>query len=466
MRWLQILWVWRRFQLGLLIREFLPRPVKFYNPFTWKLQCRKPPSLSGPERLCLALESLGPLYIKFGQLVSTRRDLIPAEFVHALSKLQDHVTPFDAEKARKMIELGLGQPIEAIFERFENQPIAAASIAQVHAGILKDGREVVIKVLRPGIQNQIKQDIELLYFLAKWLPRFYKDFKRFRLPEVVKEIENTLMAEIDLMVEAANASALKRCFSESEIGRRYVKIPEMIWEFSRKNILVSERMYGIPMRNREALIEAGVNLSHLAKIGVEVFYTQVFDFSFFHADLHPGNIFIDVQDPQNPQYILIDFGIVGSLSQEDQYYLAANFLAFFERDYRKVAKLHIDSGWVPSTTRVDAFESAMRTVSEPVFGRALKDISLGVTMGRLFQIAKQFEMEIQPQLLLLQKTLLNIEALARDLDPDLDLWGSCRPFFKKWMKRQVGWGSFLRRLKAEAPLITEKLFLMLSKIKP
>ncbi len=456
MRWLQIFLIWRRFQLGLLIQEFFPRPIKLYNPLTWIVHLRKCPKISGPERLCLALETLGPLYIKFGQLVSTRRDLIPAAFIQALSKLQDRVTPFDSLQARKIIELALGQKIEESFEIFEDIPLAAASIAQVHGAVLKDGRQVVVKVLRPGIQNKIKQDIELLYFLAKWLPKFYPDFKRFKLPEVVKEIESTLMAEIDLMAEAANASALKRCFSESDVGRRYVKIPEMIWELSRKNVLVSERMFGVPIGDREALIKAGVSLSHLAKIGVEVFYTQVFDFSFFHADLHPGNIFIGVEDPENPQYILVDFGIVGSLSPEDQHYLAANFLAFFERDYRKVAKLHIDSGWVPAKTRIDAFESAMRTVSEPVFGKALKDISLGITMGRLFQIAKQFEMEIQPQLLLLQKTLLNIEALGRDLDSDLDLWGSCRPFFKKWMKRQVGWGGLWRRLKAEAPLISER----------
>ena len=456
MRLLQIFLVWRKYRLGALVKELMPSKGKSTKGSgSWFF--RKASKITGPERLCFALEELGPLYIKFGQLISTRRDLVPDALAEALTKLQDRVAPFDSSLARTLIEEALGEGISDVFQSFEDSPLAAASIAQVHGAILKDGREVVVKVLRPNIREKIEKDIDLLYFLAKWLPKFNRDFKRFKLKEVVAEIENTLMAEIDLMAEAANASALRRCFMENKSVSRHVKIPEIIWALSRTNVLVSERMFGIPIAKKEKLKEAGVDLTQLAAIGVEVFYTQVFDFSFFHADLHPGNIFIEVTDPQNPKYILVDFGIVGSLSAEDQHYLAANFLAFFERDYRKVAKLHIDSGWVPSKTRIDAFESAMRTVSEPVFGRALKDISLGMTMGRLFQIAKKFEMEIQPQLLLLQKTLLNIEALGRDLDPELDLWGSCRPFFKTWMKKQIGWRGLWRRLKSEAPLISERL---------
>ncbi len=450
MRWLQIFWIWQRYQLSGVIREFFPS----------KSPCSrhaKASTLSGPDRLCLALQALGPLYIKFGQLLSTRRDLLPEAYAEKLAELQDRVPAFETKLAKVMLIEALGCPIEEVFEHFDETPLAAASIAQVHAAILKEGREVVVKILRPRIRENLQKDLKCLYFLARWLPKFYRDFRRFRLREVVAEIESTLMAEIDLMAEAANASALRRLFMESEVGRRYVKIPEVIWAWTRSNVLVSERMFGIPIRDRAALRAVGVNLPHLAKIGVEVFYTQVFDFSFFHADLHPGNIFIEATDPQNPKYILVDFGIVGSLSPENQHYLAANFLAFFERDYRKVAKLHIDSGWVPAHTRVDAFASAMRTVSEPVFGRALKDISLGMTMAQLFHIAKKFDMEIQPQLLLLQKTLLNIEAIARDLDPDLDLWGSCRPFFKKWMKRQIGWRGLWKRCKAEFPLISERL---------
>jgi ubiquinone biosynthesis protein len=447
MRLLQIFWVWKKFRLGKLVREFFPATDSRPHPI----------DDNGPQRLCAALEALGPLYVKFGQLLSTRRDLIPERFAVALSRLRDRVTPFDGDLAATMVEKSLKKPLNKLFDTFDRVPLAAASIAQVHAATLKEGREVVVKILRPRIREKIQQDIGCLYFLARWLPRIYRDFRRFRLKDVVAEIESTLMNEINLMAEAANASALKRAFSESEVGRKHVHIPDMIWEYTRPDVLVSERVVGVPISDHEALVKAGVNLQALAKIGVEVFYTQVFDFSFFHADLHPGNIFVDIADPEHPKYILVDFGIVGSLSAEDQHYLAANFLAFFERDYRKVAKLHIDSGWIPSKTRIDAFETAMRTVSEPVFGRPLKDISLGITMGQLFQIAKQFEMEIQPQLLLLQKTLLNIEALGRELDPELDLWGSCRPFFKTWMKRQIGWRGLWKRLKAEAPLISERL---------
>jgi ubiquinone biosynthesis protein len=446
MKLLQILWVWKKFRLGAVVQEFFPAGTRR------SLKIEE----DAPARLCAALEALGPLYVKFGQLLSTRRDLIPERFAVALSRLRDRVTPFDGDLAASMVEKSLRKPVNEVFERFDRTPLAAASIAQVHVGVLKDGREVVVKILRPRIRENIQKDIRCLYFLARWLPRFYRDFRRFRLKEVVAEIESTLMNEINLMAEAGNASALKRAFSENDVGR-HVYIPEMIWEYTRPDLLVSERVFGVPISDHAALVSAGVDLPALAKIGVEVFYTQVFDFSFFHADLHPGNIFVDIADPAHPKYILVDFGIVGSLSAEDQHYLAANFLAFFERDYRKVAKLHIDSGWVTSKTRIDAFETAMRTVSEPVFGRPLKEISLGITMGQLFQIAKQFEMQIQPQLLLLQKTLLNIEALGRELDPELDLWGSCRPFFKVWMKRQIGWRGLWKRIKAEAPLISERL---------
>jgi len=455
LRVFQIWWVCRKFGLGEGVLRIQPS-LSWISRMFWRcsgISFSLKSNLPLEERFALALEALGPLYVKVGQLLSTRRDLLSEEFAACLSRLQDRVAAFDSEQAKEVVEQSLGAKLDTFFGSFDTEPLASASMAQVHGATLKDGRAVVVKILRPNIEKQIKKDLGFLYFLAKLLPNFFPSLRRFRLLEVVSQIERTLLAETDFMAEAANASVLRRHFQVLP----QVFVPEVIWSLTRKNILVSERAFGIPIAHKAELLAAGVDLKKLASIGIEIFFRQVFEFSFFHADLHPGNIFIDAKDPENPRYQLLDFGIVGSLSSEDQHYLAANFLAFFERDYRRVAKLHSDSGWIPKEAQLGAFESAMRTVSEPILGRPLQEISLGLTLGRLFQVAKDFDMEIQPQLLLLQKTLLNIESLGRYLHPELDLWGACRPFFKKWMKQQIGLRGLWRRMQEEAPILSERL---------
>lgn len=451
-RVIQIIYISLKYGLDeVLLKSSYLKVLKFFlylNPSNW---CRR--RLPYGERLALALQELGPIYVKFGQLLSFRRDILPDDVAEALSCLQSQVEPFSSELAKRSIERALGQSIETAFLEFDLTPLAAASIAQVHAAVLHSGQRVIVKVLRPQIEKRIRRDIRLLKSLAHWLPKFHPDFYRFRPLEVVKEMETTLMDELDLLREAANANAFRRHFQHSE----QVYIPEVIWPYCRPQVLVMERIDGIPIGDIAALKAAGIDLKQLAQIGVEMFYTQAFGDGFFHADLHPGNIFIDARNPQHPKYMLVDFGIVGSLSPEDQHYLAANFLAFFKRDYRRVAKLHIDSGWIPADTRIEQFESAMRTVSEPLFDRPLKDISLGMTLMRLFQIAKRFHMEIQPELLLLQKTIFNMESLGRYLYPELDIWESCRPHFERWMKKQVGFRGLMKRFQAELPWISEHL---------
>lgn len=410
------------------------------------------------ERLRLALESLGPVWVKFGQMLSTRRDLLPPDIANELAKLQDKVRAFPGEQAQQLIEKALGlNHIDDAFDDFAVQPLASASIAQVHTARLKQGddagAEVVIKVIRPDIRADIDADLRLMETLAGILARHLPDGRRLKPKEVVKEYRKTLLDELDLLREAGNAIQLKRNFENSPL----LYIPTVYSDYSRHNVMVMERIDGIPVSDVDTLMAMGVNMKILAERGVEVFFTQVFRDSFFHADMHPGNIFVSRDNPDNPSYLGIDFGIVGTLNREDKRYLAENFLAFFNRDYRKVAELHVDSGWVPAHINVEEFESAIRTVCEPIFNKPLADISFGHVLVNLFNTARRFEMEVQPQLVLLQKTLLYVEGLGRTLYPQLDLWQTAKPFLEKWMKEQLGWRAVVRSVQENAPFWAEKL---------
>nr|WP_067299066.1 ubiquinone biosynthesis regulatory protein kinase UbiB [Marinobacterium profundum] len=405
------------------------------------------------ERLRLALEALGPVFIKFGQMLSTRRDLLPDEIALELQRLQDQVPPFPGEEARLIVEKALGKPVGELFAQFEAEPLASASVAQVHVARLHNGRDVVVKVVRPGIDRTIRKDVDLLYTFAQLLQWSWPEGRRLRPVEVVREYEQTIFDELDLRKEAANGSQLRRNFEQSEI----LYIPEIFWDLTRRNVLVMERIQGIPVADVEQLWAQNTDMKALAERGVEIFFTQVFRDSFFHADMHPGNIFVSRENPSQPQYLAVDFGIVGSLTPEDQNYLARNFLAFFKRDYRQVAQLHIDSGWVPPDTNLYAFETAIRSVCEPIFEKPLKDISFGQVLLGLFQTARRFNMEVQPQLVLLQKTLLNVEGLGRQLYPELDLWKTGKPYLENWMKNRVGPKALLRTVKEQAPEWLDKL---------
>jgi len=432
----------------IVLATHLFRPIGFVRHLLpWNWAPRQELKLSRGERIRLALEDLGPIFVKFGQMLSTRRDLLPDDIALELAKLQDQVPPFPGEQAQAIVEKAYGQPLAAVFAEFDSQPLASASIAQVHAARSRSGREVVVKVLRPAIEKIIRRDVELLYIVASLAQRYWREGRRLRPLEVVAEYEKTILDELDLVREAANASHLRRNFQNSPI----LYVPEVFWPETRREVLVMERIYGIPVGEIAELRRRGVDLKKLSARGVEVFFTQVFRDSFFHADMHPGNIFVNADDPADPRYIAVDFGIIGTLSPTDQHYLAENFLAFFRRDYRRVAELHIESGWVPTETRVDEFESAIRTVSEPIFDRPLKDISFGGFLLTLFQTARRFNMEVQPQLVLLQKTLLNIEGLGRQLDPELDLWKTAKPFLESWMKDRVGPWSVVNRIKHYFP---------------
>ncbi len=430
-----------------LFRPF--RFVLYLFPWNWFRGQRE----ERGQRIREALEELGPIFIKFGQMLSTRKDLLPEDIAEELSKLQDKVPPFDGEKARALIEQAYNNSIEELFDDFNATPLASASIAQVHAARLKDGKEIVIKVLRPNILPVIKRDVALLYIIARLAERYSRDARRLRAIEIVEEYEKTILDELDLMREAANASQLRRNFENSD--KLYV--PEIYWDYTRRNVMAMERIHGISMANIEGMKQSGVNMERLSELGVEIFFTQVFKHNFFHADMHPGNIFVDAKDPDKPKYIAVDFGIVGTLSPRDQRYLAENFLAFFKRDYNRVAQLHVDSGWVPAGTRVDEFEAAIRSVCEPIFERPLKEISFGHLLLRLFQTARRFNMEVQPQLVLLQKTLLNIEGLGRQIYPDLDLWKTAKPFLEKWMSEQIGARAMLKGIRNNLPYIAERL---------
>ena len=452
-RLLRINWVLMRHGLDdIIFTTHLFRPFRFVIyifPWNWWRRERKPRAV----RMREALEDLGPIFIKFGQMLSTRRDLLADDIADELQRLQDNVPPFPGSQATKIIEKAYGKTVGELFETFEEEPLASASIAQVHVATLKTGEDVVIKVLRPDVMPVIKRDISLLYIIAELAAKYSSQLRRLRPVEVVEEYEKTILDELDLMREAANASQLRRNFEGSDD----LYIPEIHWDFVRKNVLVMERIYGTPIRDLDALREKGTDMERLAALGVEIFFTQVFSHNFFHADMHPGNIFVDTDNPKRPKYVAVDFGIMGTLSQTDKRYLAENFLAFFQRDYYKVAKLHVESGWVPSHTRVDEFESAIRSVCEPIFEKPLKEISFGQLLLRLFQTARRFNMEVQPQLVLLQKTLLNIEGLGRQLYPDLDLWKTAKPFLEKWMEEQVGVRALMRNLKDDLPYLIEKM---------
>ncbi len=405
------------------------------------------------ERLRLGLERLGPIFVKFGQVLSTRRDMLPADLADELAKLQDNVPPFPAAQARVLVERAFGRPIDSIFESFDAEPVASASIAQVHFATLKGGREVAVKVLRPGMLAAIDDDLSLLRTLARWVERLSADGKRLKPREVVAEFDTYLHDELDLVREAANAAQLRRNMQ----GLPLVMVPEMVWELCTQSVIVKERMIGVPIGQTQRLRDAGVDIPKLARDGVTIFFTQVFRDGFFHADMHPGNIQVSIAPQTFGRYIALDFGIVGTLTEFDKEYLAQNFIAFFRRDYKRVAELHVESGWVPPNTRVDQLEGAIRAVCEPHFDRPLKDISLGQVLLRLFQTSRRFNVEIQPQLVLLQKTLLNVEGLGRQLDPELDLWNTAKPFLEDWMHQQVGWAGFIERLKNEAPRYVQLL---------
>ncbi len=403
------------------------------------------------QRLREALERLGPIFVKFGQVLSTRRDLMPIDIADELARLQDRVPPFNSDVAVAIIERAFGKPVDSIFSSFDREPIASASIAQVHFAKLvdKEGKErdVAVKVLRPGMLGAIEKDLSLMRMMASWVDGLSSDGKRLKPKEVVAEFDKYLHDELDLVREASSAAQLRRNMA----GLDLVLIPEMYWDFCTTEVIVMERMVGIPISQVARLREAGVDIPKLARDGVTLFFTQVFRDGFFHADMHPGNIQVSIDPATFGRYISLDFGIVGTLTEVDKEYLAQNFTAFFRRDYKRVAELHIESGWVPSSTRVDELESAIRAVCEPYFDRPLKEISLGLVLMRLFQTSRRFQVEIQPQLVLLQKTLLNIEGLGRDLDPDLDLWHSAKPFLEKWMLEQVGPQKLLNQLKDQAP---------------
>lgn len=452
-RMLRINWVLMLHGLDdIVFTTHLLRPFRFIIyifPWNWFRRKRKPRAV----RMREALEDLGPIFIKFGQMLSTRRDLLADDIADELERLQDNVPSFPGNLSKNIIEKAFGASVEDLFESFEEQPLASASVAQVHAAVLKTGENVVVKVLRPDILPVIKRDISLLFIIAELAAKYSSQLRRLRPVEVVAEYEKTILDELDLLREAANASQLRRNFE----GSSDLYVPEIHWDFVRKNVLVMERIYGTPIREIDTLKEKGTDMERLAALGVEIFFTQVFSHNFFHADMHPGNIFVDTDNPKAPKYVAVDFGIMGTLSQTDKRYLAENFLAFFQRDYFKVAKLHVESGWVPSTTRVDEFESAIRSVCEPIFERPLKEISFGQLLLRLFQTARRFNMEVQPQLVLLQKTLLNIEGLGRQLYPDLDLWKTAKPFLEHWMEEQVGPRALFRNLKDDMPYLIEKM---------
>jgi ubiquinone biosynthesis protein len=423
------------------------RFIKYFNPWYWL----RDKNLTMAIRIRLSLEELGPVFVKFGQALSTRQDLLPDDLIKELEKLQDKVPPFSG--AQMIVEKVYGQRIAEVFASFDMEPLASASIAQVHAATLLDGRSVVVKVRRPNVQKVIQRDIALLYTFATLVEKYWPPGRRLHAIALVREFEKTILDELDLTREAANGAQLRRNFLHSEL----LYIPEIYWPLTREQVMVMERIYGIPVSQIETLRAHQVNLKKLAERGIEIFFTQVFRDSFFHADMHPGNIFVSYQHPENPQYIAIDYGIIGTLSKTDQRYLAENMVAFFRRDYHRVAELHLESGWVPANTRIEEFESAIRTVCEPIFEKPLKDISFGHLLLRLFQVGKRFHMEVQPQLILLQKTLLHIEGLGRQLDPELDLWKTAKPFLENWIKEQMGVKALVKNIFRQMPFWLEKL---------
>jgi len=433
-----LLRIFRILQIGLRFRlyRFIPRYAHGPDP-------------TRAERLRKALETLGPIFVKFGQMLSTRRDLLPADIADELAKLQDQVPPFAFEAAAREIETSLGKGLRESFDNFAEQPVASASVAQVHFARLKDGTEVAVKVLRPGVEQAIAKDVLLLETGARLLERFWVDGRRLKPREVVAEFSRHLEDELDLVREAANASLLRRNFA----GSTLLAVPAIHWDYCSRRVMVMERMRGVPISQISILKEKRIDIPALARAGVEIFFTQVFRDGFFHADMHPGNILVSDEG----KYVALDFGIMGTLSETDKSYLAQNFLAFFNRDYRRVAQAHLDAGWVPASTRMDDFEAAIRAVCEPIFARPLKEIYFGKLLLRLFQTSRRFNVEVQPQLVMLQKTLLNIEGLGRELDPDLDLWQTAKPYLERWMSEQVGWRGLMRTVRREAPFWAQTL---------
>ncbi len=434
----------------LIKRTHLLRPLRFLFYLSPR---RRDSSAPLGERIRLALEDLGPIFVKFGQAISTRRDLLPPDIADELAKLQDKVPPFPAEQAIAIINGAYGKSVDDVFERFDKKPFAAASIAQVHTAKLKAGHEVIVKILRPGVREQIDRDLAVLRLLAGLADRYWEHGKRLKPLELVEEYEHTIIDELDLMREAANTAQLKRNFAGSDM----LYVPDVFWDYCRPEVLVQERIYGTPISDMKTLREAGTNIQVLAENGVEIFFTQVFRHNFFHADMHPGNIFVITTDPERPKYAAVDFGIIGTLHPEDQRYLAENFLAFFDRDYHRIAKLHLDSGWVPADTRIDQLETAIRTVCEPIFNKPLAEISFAQLLMRLFRVAQRFDVEIQPQMILLHKTLFNIEGLGRQLYPQLDLWKTAHPVLKRWMDEQVGPRAMLKDLRENLPQLRDAM---------
>ena len=446
-----IVWTVLRFGLDELVLSSFEKP--WVRSLTRIVSVGRNLKAPRGERLREALEALGPIFVKFGQVMSTRRDLLPPDIADELARLQDRVPPFESAVAVAIIEKAFGKPLDRIFATFENTPVASASIAQVHFAILHDGREVAVKVLRPNMLPAIEKDLALMRMMAGWVEGASADGKRLKPREVVAEFDKYLHDELDLLREAANAAQLRRNMQDLQL----VMIPEMFWDYCMPDVMVMQRMDGVPIGQTQSLRDAGVDMKKLARDGITIFFTQVFRDGFFHADMHPGNIQVSLAAETFGRYISLDFGIVGTLTEVDKEYLAQNFSAFFQRDYKRVAELHLESGWVPATTRVDELEAAIRACCEPYFDRPLKEISLGMVLMRLFQTSRRFQVEIQPQLVLLQKTLLNIEGLGRELDPELDLWSTAKPFLEKWMLEQVGPEKLLAQLKAEAPTYAKLL---------
>ena len=453
-RLLQIQRVLVRHRLDeIILATHLFRPVRFafyLSPNTW---FRRKASLSRGERLRLAMEELGPIFMKFGQTLSTRRDLLPRDIADELEKLQDRVPPFSNDAARAIVEAAYERPVSDVFARFDAAPLAAATIAQVHGAQLKDGKEVVVKIVRPGIRQLIERDLEVMYALADLANRYWSDASRLHPVELVREYEKTIIDELNLKREAANATQLKRNFANS----RMLYVPEVYWDYTRSNVMVMERLQGVLINDVAELQRRGANIQRLAENGVEIFFTQAFRHNFFHADMHPGNIFVLLDNPEQPQYAAVDFGIVGTLAPRDQHYLAENFLAFFEHDYRRIAQLHIDSGWIPAHVRVDELESAVRTVCEPIANKPLREISFGQVLISLFEAAQRFDAQLQPQLMLIQKTLLQIEGVGRQLYPDLDLWKTAQPLLRQWMAERWSVRALARDVRKQLPDMLQAL---------
>src|SRR5688500_7635498 len=437
----------------IILATHLFRPLRFafyLSPATW---FQRKQSGSRGERLRLAFEELGPIFMKFGQMLSTRRDLLPRDIADELEKLQDRVPPFSGAEAKRIVEQAYGRPVNEAFAQFDEAPLAAATIAQVHAATLKNGKEIVVKVVRPGIRPLIERDLEVMRTLADLANRYWSQAERLRPAELVREYQKTILDELDLMREAANAAQLKRNFT----GSRLLYVPEVYWDYCRKNVMVMERVRGVLINDIPELQRRGANIKRLAENGVEIFFTQAFKHNFFHADMHPGNIFVLLDDPQHPRYAAVDFGIVGSLDPRDQHYLAEKFLAFFERDYRRIAELFIESEWVPSYVRVDELEAAVRTVCEPIANKPLKEISFGHLLINLFETAQRFDAQMQPQMLLIQKTLLQIEGVGRQLYPDLDLWDTAQPLLRQWMRERYSLQATLKEAREQLPMFIDSM---------